>query len=89
MSLLIAFHRFAAARGDGLEPRLLAFLEERAAAIEANPQVVEFTPSSGFVQAGPCPRPEIPEFLPGNVVGFTQKQAVTRQGRRKSSATHP
>lgn len=89
MPLLTAFHRLAAARGDGLDPRLLAFLEHRATTIEANPQVVEFNPANGFVQAGPCPRPEMPEFLPGNVVGFTQKAASARQGRRKSSATHP
>ena len=85
MSGLTAFHRLAAARGDGLDPRLLELLERRAALIEANPQVVEITAAGGFVQAGPCPQPKMPEFLPGNVVGFAPKAAAA-QARRKSSA---
>ena len=85
MSSLIALHRLAATRGDGLDPRILDLLERRAALIEANPQVVEIAASGGFIQAGPCPQPRMPEFLPGNVVGFVPKDAA-RQAQRKTSA---
>lgn len=71
MAGLVALHRLAAARGDGLHPRLLALLEERAR-LNADPRVVRLDAArhTGFVQAGPCPRPPLPDFLPGNVVGM-------------------
>lgn len=87
--MLTAFHHLAAVRGDGLESRLLAFMERRAAMIEAHPQIVEFNPASGFVQAGPCPRPQLPEFLPGNVIGLKPKAASARRSQQRSSATQP
>lgn len=86
MSSLIAFHRLAAARADGLDPRILDLLERRATLIEANPRVVEIAAAGGFVQAGPCPQPKMPEFLPGNVVGFVPKN-LAAQATRKSSAS--
>ena len=58
MAGMIALHRLAAARGDGLHPLLLALFEERAR-LDADPSVVRLDAArdAGFVQAGPCPRP--------------------------------
>jgi len=86
MSAFIAFHRLAAARGDGLHPKLLELMERRAVLIEANPQVVEIgADRDGFVQAGPSPAPKMPDFLPGNVVSFAPKAQAAAAGRKKSS----
>jgi len=80
-------HRLAAARGDGLRPELQALFEHRAETIEANPSVVELNSvhPSGLVQAGPCPTPRVPDFLPGNVVPLASYARPARQAARKSS----
>lgn len=87
MNSLLALSRLAAARGDGLHPALAAFLEQRAR-IAADPAVVgiDRVRDDGFTVAGSCPVPELPEFLPGNVVRFESKTAATANASRKSSA---
>lgn len=77
MSNMIALHRLAVSRGDGLHPKLAEFLEHREAFIEGNPGILEINVS----QSGPNPAHTIPDFLPGNVVGFKPKVAV--------AAAHP
>lgn len=88
MSDLLALHRLAAARGDGLHPKLLELMESRAALTGADPRVVEISASrDGFVQAGPCPSPKMPEFLPGNVVGFAPRAKAAQAAAKESSVS--
>ena len=77
MSNMIALHRLAASRGDGLHPKLLELLAHREALIEGNPGIVEINAT----QSGPNPTSAVPDFLPGNVVDFKPKVAV--------AAAHP
>ncbi|MEO3999978.1 hypothetical protein [Mesorhizobium sp. CAU 1732] len=72
MSDMIALHRLAASRGDGLHPKLLDLLAHREALIEGNPGIVEINAT----QSGPNPTGAVPDFLPGNVVGFRPKPTV-------------
>lgn len=87
MSGILNFHRLAAARGDGLHPKLLELLERREALTGSNPDVVEIDAfrEGAFTQAGPGPTPKTPDFLPGNVVGFKPKADVASAARRKTS----
>lgn len=87
MSGFLNFHRLAAARGDGLHPRLLDLLEQRALTIEGAPNVVEIDTvrEGAFRQAGPGPASRKPGFLPGNVIDFAPRQAVATLARKKTS----
>lgn len=87
MSGFLNFHRLAAARGDGLHPRLLELLEQRAHLIEGARNVIEINSAreGPFTQAGPGPMPRKPDFLPGNVVDFAPRQAVATLSRKKTS----
>jgi hypothetical protein len=88
MSGFLSFHRLAAARGDGLHPKLRELLEQREA-IAASQDVVEIERfrDGSFTQAGSAPAPKAPGFLPGNVVGFTAAQHTPAAARKKSSAS--
>jgi hypothetical protein len=68
MSGFLNLHLLAAARGDGLHPRLRDLLEARARTA-ADPRIADLSAEAGRpVQAGPNPALERPPFLPGNVV---------------------
>ena len=88
MSGFLSFHRLAAARGDGLHPKLRELLEQREA-IAASQDVVEIDRfrEGSFTQAGSAPAPKAPEFLPGNVVAFAAAQRAPAVARKKSSAS--
>lgn len=88
MSGFLSFHRLAAARGDGLHPKLRELLEQREA-IAASQDVVEIDRfrEGSFTQAGSAPAPKAPEFLPGNVVVFAAAQRAPAVARKKSSAS--
>lgn len=83
MADLLLLHRLAASRGDGLHPRLLALFEERARQA-ADPRLACLAAArqDDLAQAGPCPRPPLPDDLPANVVRFPPA-AVVRPARRK------
>ena len=87
MSGFLDFHKLAAARGDGLHPRLLELLEQRALTFEGVPDVVELhtVREGAFTQAGPGPSPVRPEFLPGNVIDFTPRQQAAVVAQKKTS----
>ena len=89
MAALTAFHCIAAARGDGLLPKLLELLEFRALTIDADPAIVDITVARGntVVQAGPNPAGSAHGFLPGNVIPFQGKKAATALPARKISAS--
>lgn len=77
MSNMMALHRLAASRGDGLHPKLAELLAHREAFIEGNSSIVEINAT----QSGPNPAGTVPDFLPGNVVGF--------KPRATAAAAHP
>lgn len=81
---MLALHHLAAARGEGLHPALLALFRERAAQA-ADPRVtaLEGARPDTPVQAGPCPSPPLPDFLPGNVVRLAPAAAAAAQDNRK------
>lgn len=81
---MLALHHLAAARGEGLHPLLLALFRERAAQA-ADPRVAALDGVRGdaLVQAGPCPSPPLPDFLPGNVVRFAPAPATAARANRK------
>lgn len=86
MSMLPPLHQLAAARGDGLHPKLLALFEERAAVAA----LVDIADGRGdrAVQAGPNPARSLPQFLPGNVMRFEPeaREAAGSQTMPSSSA---
>lgn len=88
MSGFLSFHRLAAARGDGLHPKLRELLQQREV-IAASRDVVEIDRfrEGLFTQAGPAPAPKAPGFLPGNVVGFAPARHAPAVARNKSSAS--
>ena len=88
MSGLLTLHLLAAPRGDGLHPKLLDLLRQRAAIEAPDGAVVELCRmrESGLVQAGPSPRPALPGFLPGNVVGFRPAPEAAAASGKTSSA---
>lgn len=79
--------RLAAARGDGLHPRLLELIEQRALTAEGDPNVVELhnVREGAFTQAGPGPTPARPAFLPGNVIDFTPRRQAAAVAQKKTS----
>lgn len=83
-------HRIAAARGDGLDPRLLGLLEGRAAIGSAHPALVDLADyRDGLpVQAGPSPMPAVPVALADNIVRLDPMRRADRpaQGKRTSNA---
>lgn len=87
MNSLLALSVLAAARGDGLHPKLTELMQ-REARIAADPDVIAIGEirQDGFVVAGPCPAAKMPEFLPGNVVPFESKTAAAARAARRSSA---
>lgn len=87
MTGLLAFHRLAAARGDGLLPELRALLEYREQLQGTDPGVVSLDGRrpDGMVQAGPSPRGGEALFVPGNVTRFEPAaKAQAQAGRRKA-----
>lgn len=88
MSGLLNLHHIAAARGDGLHPKLLELLQQRAVIEAPDSSVVELCrlQDGGFIQAGPSPQPAVPDFLPGNVVGFKPAPTAAAVSRKTSSA---
>lgn len=85
MSGFLAFHLIAAARGDGLHPRLREMLEQRAR-IEAATDIVDLGVLNGSVQAGPNPAPTQTMFRPGNVVAFgARSSAAAAETTRKAA----
>ncbi|MBX9461937.1 MAG: hypothetical protein KL840_03100 [Aquamicrobium sp.] len=87
MSGFLDFHKLAAARGDGLHPRLLELLEQRALTFEGDPDVVELhtVREGAFTQAGPGPSPVRPAFLPGNVIDFIPRRQAAAVAQKMSS----
>lgn len=87
MSGFLKLDRLAAARGDGLHPRLLELLEQRALVFEGDPNVVELhnVREGAFTQAGPEPTPARPAFLPGNVIDFTPRRQAAAVAQKKTS----
>jgi hypothetical protein len=87
MSGFLDFHKLAAARGDGLHPRLLELLEQRALAFEGDPDVVELhtVREGAFTQAGPGPSTARPAFLPGNVIDFIPRRQAAAAAHKKTS----
>jgi len=87
MSGFLSFHKLAAARGDGLHPRLLELIEQRALTVEGDPNVVELhtVREGAFTQAGRGPTPARPAFLPGNVIDFTPRRQAAAVARKKTS----
>ncbi|MDB5584454.1 MAG: hypothetical protein JWR80_9630 [Bradyrhizobium sp.] len=67
MTAFLNFHAFAAARGEGLHPKL-RLLFERAAASPASDIAVR---TNGFLQSGPDPASETARDL-ANVLVFPQ-----------------
>ena len=65
---LTSFNAIAAARGDGLDPKLRELLE-RAAVSPHSEMVVR---SDGMLQAGPSPRSEAAEIASAVVVELQQ-----------------
>lgn len=86
MSGFLAFHRVAAARGDGLRPELLRLLEERAVA-QAQTGIVELHPgiAGGFSSIAPCAGPCEPAFLPGNVRRLRPAAGLESKSERNRS----
>jgi hypothetical protein len=89
MSGLLSFHRMAAARGDGLHPRLRDLLEAREQMGTTAGAVVDISTErrNHMVQAGPNPVCALPRFLPGNVVRFERGIASAATAHRKSSSS--
>lgn len=87
MTGLLAFHAVAAARGDGLHPKLRQLFEQRAALAGGDPRLVDLATlrDSDFMQAGAAPAPRAPEFLPGNVIEFKPAAAEVATARKTSS----
>jgi len=82
--LLTGLHQLAAGRGDGLLPELLALLESRARAAQANVTELGARRGDGFVQAGPHPVAAIGGELPDGVIPFRNlpapsEPAITRK----------
>ncbi|MEO3385647.1 hypothetical protein [Mesorhizobium sp. CAU 1741] len=96
MTGLMNLHALAAPRGDGLHPKLLELFRRRAAIEASNGNVVDLGPlqEGAFTQAGPSPKPAVPEFLPGNVVSFrpaarTNATAGNASQEGRTSCTSP
>lgn len=83
MSMLLALHELARARGDGLAPALHDLLSRRARLIENNPFVVQLP--TGLVQAGPHPAAIDTGFRPGNVVVLPPQHREPAATTAKSS----
>lgn len=83
----VKLDRLAAARGDGLHPRLLELIEQRALTVEGDPNVVVLhtVREGAFTQAGPRPSPVRPEFLPGNVIDFIPRRQAAAVAQKMSS----
>ncbi len=88
MTGLLEFHRLAAARGDGLHPKLRELFEQRAALAGGDPRLVDLAAmrDTGFTQAGAAPAPRSGGFMPGNVVEFKPAVATKAKAVRKNSS---
>ena len=76
MSSLLWLHELARRRGDGLDPRLVHLLEERA--MRETQGIVDLASRDGRNVSGPpstlgfTESPNGPDFLPGNVVPISE-----------------
>ena len=69
---LLTFHKIAAARGDGLHPQLVAFLEEYIRGyISANVEDLAAHRGDEHIQAGPNPARQLDGPFPEGVIRFS------------------
>ncbi|WLB51938.1 hypothetical protein AB7008_15835 [Bradyrhizobium sp. 521_C7_N1_3] len=69
---LASFNAIAAARGDGLDPKLREMLEQTA----TSPHAEMVVRSDGMFQAGPSPRSEQAEMVSAVVAGLQRLVAI-------------
>jgi len=79
----LSLHALAAARGDGLHPKLFALFERLAAASKAGPPVVELSryQTGGLLQSGPISVLPEDATLPEGVSRFPAGHDVASYGR--------